>query len=74
MIIPEQNHWNLYVMQIFPPVLGFLKAYCILYPNVYLTIVFNNIDIFLFLKTVLQTEQHTRNGFGKQEFPFKTIT
>lgn len=54
MIMPEQNHWNLYVMQMFPPVLGFLKAYCILYPNVYLTIVFNNIDIFLFLKTVLK--------------------
>jgi len=48
----------------FPLGLGFVKAYYFLNPNVPL---FKKIDTFLFLKTVLQTEQCTKNGSCKQE-------
>lgn len=52
----------------FPLVLGFVKLYYFLNPNVSL---FKNIDTFLFLKTVPQTEQHTKKWILETRISFQ---
>lgn len=56
------------IMQMFPLVLGFVKLYYFLNPNVSL---FKNIDTFLFLKTVPQTEQHTKKWILETRISFQ---